>query len=281
MTKKNYSADMTKKIEVKWSVKPTIPEGIIVGCNRNQEWLLPWWWVNFSLHNSYPITFVNFGDMSETAIRWCQNRGNLIDFVLKDDSFIALKEQISPDLVKIWDKHNPDIWDCRRVWFQKTLVLLQTPYQKTVWIDLDCQVIKPIQQIFDEFLEDSETAIVHEPDMYDEQKREIGILLEDEKMVNAGVLAYRHGAAVILEWAKQIIEKNHLFFSDQYLLARILYLQPSLSVMYISDYYNWFVADGINPKATILHWWGPANKYMLQEEIKYLSKHFLIDLYMK
>jgi hypothetical protein len=51
--------------------------GIIVGCDANQEWLLPWWWDHYCKHNSYPVAFVDFG-MSEAALAWCQEKGQCI-----------------------------------------------------------------------------------------------------------------------------------------------------------------------------------------------------------
>ena len=34
--------------------------GVVVGCDRSQRWLFPWWWKHYSRHNSYPVKFVDF-----------------------------------------------------------------------------------------------------------------------------------------------------------------------------------------------------------------------------
>jgi len=42
-------------------------------CDKGQQWLLPWWWEQYSAHNSYPVVFVDFG-LSEKGIA-CAKRG--------------------------------------------------------------------------------------------------------------------------------------------------------------------------------------------------------------
>ncbi len=52
-------------------------EGILIGCDRNQEWLLPWWWDHYSAHNAYPVAFADFG-MSKKALAWCREKGKML-----------------------------------------------------------------------------------------------------------------------------------------------------------------------------------------------------------
>ena len=33
--------------------------GVVVGCDRAQRWLFPWWWKHYSVYNSYPVKFVD------------------------------------------------------------------------------------------------------------------------------------------------------------------------------------------------------------------------------
>ena len=47
-------------------------DGVIVGSDYSQEWLLPWWWENYTKHNRYPVTFVDFG-LSQEPIELCRS----------------------------------------------------------------------------------------------------------------------------------------------------------------------------------------------------------------
>lgn len=64
-------------------------KGILVGCDQNQEWLLSWWWDQYSAHNSYPVVFVDFG-MSKTGVAWCNERGTCIPQSLDAHSLLPL-----------------------------------------------------------------------------------------------------------------------------------------------------------------------------------------------
>lgn len=76
-------------------------KGVLVGADQKQEWLLLWWWKNYSEENELPVCFVDFG-MSEKGRKWCQKRGQLLlveEIPLHSvDSSLALKwnENISP-----------------------------------------------------------------------------------------------------------------------------------------------------------------------------------------
>lgn len=267
--------EASSDISLAWNRQICAPEGVIVGCTQDQEKFLPWWWMNFRLFNNYPVTFIDFGDMSAIARKWCRQRGSLLSLDLSD-TFIARKEAIDPALVKIWEKMNTDVWRVRLAWFKKPFALLQSPYEKTVWLDLDCQTKGSIQPLFNEYLNNAEFAISREPESYQKINQERGILLPEEIMYNSGVTAFRHNSKIIQEWAKEALERSHLFYGDQQLLSRILFTSK-LPFAVIPDIYNSFVLDGINPKAIILHWYG-SSKEAIPIYIDQLKQYFCIDL---
>lgn len=49
-------------------------DGVIIGCTQILERHLPWWWINYRLHNDNPVTFFDFG-MSPPAKEWCKKKG--------------------------------------------------------------------------------------------------------------------------------------------------------------------------------------------------------------
>lgn len=261
--------------KIKWA-KLTEPQGVIVGCTSHQEWLLPWWWMNYCVNNSYPVTFVNFGDMSPQAMEWCRKRGRLISLDFSDD-FIARKEKIDPALAKTWKKMNSQVWKVRLAWFKKPLALLQSCYEKAIWIDLDCQVRGSLEPLFETYLIYDDVALVEDCEIDQKINQENGMLLPGELSYNAGVMAFRHGAKLIQEWAKQSLSHNHQFMGDQQLLVRIIYSEYYPIAMPPMEF-NWPTARcGANPQAVILHWWG-AQKKIIQQHIELLKQHFYIDL---
>lgn len=248
--------------------------GVVVGCNRAGEWLLPWWWMNFSLYNLCPITVVNFGDMSLEALKWCKGRVN-IQNLMGDDSFILDKKDIAPRVAKEWETRRSNIWFLRKAWFKIPFALLMSPYEKTVWLDLDCQVTGSIAPLFTA-LEKADFAIAPESESQQEQYLAQGDLLPKEIIYNAGVICYRHGCKLVEEWAAKALYDNGHSMGCQKLLAGLLMQQPK-NFIALSPLYNWALADGENKKAIILHHWG-AYQIQLRKHIAFLKNKLLINL---
>ncbi len=110
--------------------------GIIVGCDANQEWLLPWWWSHYSKCNTYPVVFIDFGMTSE-GIVYCQQRGTCIPL-----GAIPLSAKPIRSLKKrtLWEQqYSPALWRQRMIWFKKPFALLISPFPFSLWLDLDCR----------------------------------------------------------------------------------------------------------------------------------------------
>jgi len=75
-----------------WQRKPKREKGVLIACDEKQEWLLSWWWENYSQENALPVTLVDLG-MSREAKLWCEKRFDLIDFAF-DQNFVAPKENL-------------------------------------------------------------------------------------------------------------------------------------------------------------------------------------------
>lgn len=88
----------------------------LTGCDSNQEWLIPWFLSHIRKYTSLPIFFCNFGDVSQQSI-------DLFD------GTVSLSHSASH-------------------WFYKPQALMNSSADKTVWIDLDCQVKGSIDEIF-------------------------------------------------------------------------------------------------------------------------------------
>lgn len=263
-----------EQVEWKFST-PLEEEGVIVGSTASQEWLIPWWWMNFRLFNSYPVTFINFGDMSDKAVAWCKKRGQVLTLDIQDH-FISKREEVDLDLVKRWEKMNSHVWEVRPAWFKKPFALLEAPYKKNLWLDLDCQVRGSLDPLFRDYLSQAEVAISEEVEMDQLLNQTRGLLLPNELMYNGGVIAFYHGSKLMEEWVKQSIDQNRFFIGDQQLLSRIIFTQD-FSIANLPPIYNWPIAYGVNLEAVIMHWWG-NHKNQIHLQIQAMQEIFFTNL---
>jgi len=262
-------------IDFNWNPDVLPGTGVIVGCTQNQEWLLPWWWMHYHLFNHLPVTFIDFGDMSAQAVKWCKKRGSLIHLDIPTD-FIAGKDTVDPKLGDIWQAIHPEVWQMRLAWFKKPFALLQSPYQRTLWMDLDCQTRASVQPILDLCSSSSGIAMVEEPEAIINLDLRRGLLLPGEKEYNSGVMVFDHGIPVIQTLARKAVEENRLFIGDQQMLGRILFTE-NYPVTAMPSTYNCRVDFGINPNALVLHWLGRF-KNKVREAILFLNDHMYINL---
>jgi len=233
-------------------------DGIIVGSDLTQEWLLPWWWDNYQKHNGHPVAFVDFG-MSSEKKEWCKERGEFIPLQVAD-IFVAEKEEIDAKLFSEWENQfGKNFWNCRNAWFKKPLACLQSPFKRTVWIDLDCEIRGPIGELF--------------------ECDSIALLKErwDAWIYNSGVIAFTHGLKLIETWADQSFEKNQLFRGDQELLSQII-REMKYPVKELDEKYNWSRCYGDNTEALIYHWHGELGRNVIRYSLMSSSRCFLSSL---
>lgn len=248
--------------------------GVIVGCAQNQEWLLPWWWMNLCLHNLYPVCFINFGNMSPAAQAWCKKRGQFITLE-GIEQFIKGKEGVEPAKAAHWEEqYGKDIWLKRTSWFKKPFALLQTPFEKAVWLDVDCQVKGSLEPLFNAYLSTADVAMAE--DLFLQKSN----LDPDYTIYNAGVIAYHRGSKLILEWAGLSTEQNHLFRGDQAMLCKLI-SSNRFSFTSLPDVFNWPAAYGVDRNVIIMHWWSNTGKELIREKIANLKKNHSIDLFLE
>lgn len=223
-------------------------EGIIVGCDLFQEWLLPWWWENYRRHNRYPVAFFDFG-LSERMKEWCRERGDLIWL---HGILVGDREEVRPALVHEWESLYGDaFWNYREAWFKKPLACLRSPFERSVWLDLDCEVLGSLAFLFQACLPPSGLALAKD---------------QTVATYNSGVIAFQDGCPIIQEWANQSIEKADVFRGDQDLLSHII-ADKKASICELPSIYNWNVGYGANPEAIVCHWLGPAAKNALRNQM--------------
>ena len=234
-------------------------DGIIVGSDQLQEWLLPWWWENYTRHNRYPVSFFDFG-LSAEKKKWCQSRGDLMTLPVSD-VFVKDRDGVHSTLVENWENYfGENFWGYRKTWFKKPLACLQSPYRRTIWIDMDCEVRKPLKKLFDALKPPKSVALVR--DCFADQYATSSLF----PIYNSGVVAFQRGAPLIQEWADQSVERNNEFRGDQDLMSKIIF-EKGVNVCEMPKIYNWNVGDGVHSKVVICHWLGDIGKAILRNQI--------------
>lgn len=222
-------------------------EGIIVGADQKQEWLIPWWWKHYSKSNSLPVTFIDFG-MSEKSLAWCKKHGKTVRLSL-DQDFIAKKSEVEPALAQKWEAWNGKaVWEWRAACFNKPFALHLAPYEKTVWIDLDCEILAPIAPIFTLLEGDIELAVADS---------------EQRSFYNSGVIVFRKNAAFIKKWADLCVAQNTQFCTDDFALTHLLAAE-AIPFQELPREWNWLMKSGVNPFAKILHWSSEEGKRFIK-----------------
>ncbi len=222
--------------------------GVLVGTDTAQEWLLPWWWSHYSCHNTLPVTFVDFG-MSQKVLHWCQKKGNVIPLHL-DKSFIAPKEAIDPTKAAIWERRaGKDVWGWRESCFNKPFALALTPYDETVWLDLDCEVFESLDPIF-QFIKEFDFSIANPMERFEEQ-------------YNSGVVVYRKNSAILEKWIDLCLRENVHFYGDDHVLSHLLN-HEEIPFQLLPREWNWMMPLGINFFVKIFHWLTPVGKAFIK-----------------
>jgi hypothetical protein len=233
-------------------------KGIIVASDRTQEWLLPWWWSHYSRWNSLPVSFVDLG-LSPPKKKWCRQRGELISLSLEELK-ISGREEIEPSLILDWELQcGASFWDKRKAFYKKPFACLQSPFRKSLWVDLDCEIRGSIEEMFN--------YIQHAP----------GFSLSLDQVVsgpgfrvyNSGVLLFQHGVPLLKQWADQSLTKNQYFLSDQHLLSHLITENES-AVNHLPWIYHWSHSCEENALAVIVHWHGARGKKAIRQQIQLL-----------
>ncbi len=210
--------------------------GVLVGSDASQEWLLPWFWEHYSSCNDSPVAFADFG-MSEEALLWCKSKGEVVS------GFPSLNRT---DRNPLWEKrYGQEVWKAREAWFKKPFALLASPFEKTVWIDLDCEVLSPLDALFG-----YDFAIAKERN--------------EDFLYNSGVIVYKKNLPLIQKWADVTKHSSHLYLGDQEILSHLI-CQDNPPMHELPSSYNWRMTDGLNLNAHIIHFAGAWGKTFIKK----------------
>lgn len=195
------------------------------------------------------MSFFDFG-MSEAACNWCKERGEVhtlhAPHVHADPKVVLANAQIYGKGAEI----------ARNGWFKKPLAMLQSPYEQALWLDLDCEVLGSLLPLFHDPVD---FALSREPDSCQRLHGEKGLLLENEILYNSGVVLFDRSSSLVQQWVELTLSSQHLFWSDQHILSRLIHLN-SYPILNLPEEYNWRMSQGLNIRAVIVHWVGGWGK---------------------
>ena len=217
--------------------------GVLVASDSHMEWLLSWWWERYSCCNCFPVVFVDFG-MSVEARSWCEERGTVI----------TLEERVFPSNVSAeWaNSYGESYLQARQAWFKKPLACLLSPFEKTVWIDLDCEILTSIEPIYQFLEKGKEVAAALDPSGF--------ISDEIPASFNGGVLVFSKDSIIMQKWAGRCLQESDQHWSDDRILSLVIHeFQEKIATL--PSAYNWRVSEGVPLYAKIIHWcgeWGKA-----------------------
>lgn len=215
-------------------------KGVVAGADSTLEWLLPWWWRNYSRYNSLPVAFADFG-LSEKTKKWCEQRGLVFDV-----PHVDLHPKTN---VLEWERiYGRTFQQSRPHWFKKPSALLSCPFKVGLWLDIDCEVCAPLLPLFD-MLHDAPLGLVREK-----------LSLE----YNSGVLLFRNPSSLLHDWDQLCRRQNDQFLGDQNALGHLLKAKD-YGIRDLPAHYNWMMSQGVNPAVVIAHWAGAWGKEHLRK----------------
>lgn len=147
----------------------------------------------------------------------------------------------------------------RATYFHKPFALLKTPFKKSVWIDIDCQINGSIAPLFD-YCRQEISLTPMSP--YKHQNPTQGKKnTENSVIYNSGVVCYQKGDPIISHWAVASICRSEWYYGDQDVLNELIWEQK-VKVNFVPNRYNWIVKEwGQNPNAEVIHYAGLSKSY--------------------
>ena len=207
----------------------------LVGADDQLEDLLPWWYSNVRKHNpDIHVTVADFG-LTHSGKHWAETNA---------------------DKVLTYERHP------KYAWFYKPTAMVDCPYEYTCWLDLDCEVLKPVDEIFN-FPTDEKMALTQDV-VRGNPQHDPGVF-----WWATGVNIVKGKPKILRDWAYHTKHSDQR--GDQEVLHQMIQVNPEYNNMIIKMplEYQWLrisLANGYDsPDKKIIHWTGPMGKAHIRE----------------
>lgn len=213
-------------------------KAFLTGSDKNNEWMLKWWLDNYKKHNSLPVLFADFG-VSDKMRKWAENN---FDKVLN-----------MPELTTL-------------AWFLKPFSMIEASKdcKKVCWIDTDCHILQPIEDIFKYVVPQKLSMVIDRP--WTERF--------NQTWHNSGVVAFENCPNILVAWEK-LCRTTPDQRGDQEILHAMMSndeLQRRIFIEDVPAFYNWLrldIEDGRDSnRKKIMHWTGRKGKEVIKEIMK-------------
>ena len=209
----------------------------LTGADYNLQDLLPWWVGCVRKHNpDIHITIADFG-LTDSAKDWVKHNVNH---------------------VIVYERH-PTL-----AWFLKPQSMIDCPYEYTCWLDLDCEMVAPVPEIFDFPTEDkmalTQDVVRGNPDHF------TGMF-----WWAVGVNVIKGKPQILKDWARNTINTD--LRGDQEVLYKMIQVNQDYNnqIIKMPLEYQWLrisLANGYDsPNKKIIHWTGPVGKQHIRENL--------------
>lgn len=231
-------------------MKKKFSKGILIGTDETTEWMLKWWWKNYQIFNHFPIAIADFG-MTKGALEFSRSIGMVIY-----PQMPRLRKPQRQSLIKWQEVYTGDLETCRPAWLKKPFAFQASPFEISLWIDLDCEILGKLDPLFSA---KTEISLVKEPLRCQNKAFVHQLIPKNCILYNSGVVVFKKNAPILKKYLENVINYSHLFMGDQDILSWTFY-QEKYSPGELSPIYNWRPLCGINKHAVILHHTGSHGK---------------------
>jgi hypothetical protein len=205
--------------------------------------MLPWWWGHYEQHNTLPVAFADFG-MTQQAKKWCQNKGDVITLEAPRH-FVFPPALIAPELISFWEQtKGSDFWEGRDLRFYQPFALKQSPFDETIWIDLDCEVTGDLRPLLSKVHAYSKIALAKCREQY-----------------QTHLMALHRTSPLLNSWAELCQWHNDRFLDGEEALATLIQ-EEEIEVAELAS-----TIQGLHPDALIFHWPGLWGKEVIRRLI--------------
>ena len=202
---------------------------IITGVDKNHEDLVIWWYEQVIKYN--PNVKIGIWDFGMTP---------------------EMREQVSK--LPVW-LSEPTIHPSKIGWFNKTKAVINTPSQSVAWLDVDCQVLQNIEEIF---------SLV--------PSGMIGLTRDwvRDNWWATGVIVVNDRPQLLEHWNNMLLKTS--IRGDQEMLYHLVHKNNHEQIQELPQEYQW-LRISLNrgkdsPNKKIIHWTGPKGKRFIREHLK-------------
>lgn len=253
-------------MKIRWE-KTKEEKGILVAFDKSMQPLILWWYKNLRKYSSLPIAFINLGNISKNMKTWCKSNG----YYFECEKYVLHFKNIEVPIEnqkKWFNLVKTDVTDIRPYWFTKPIAMMNTPFEKTLYLDIDCELISSIDEIFS-YLSENQIGLCEDQS----ENNFLNNLNPIKKVFNSGVVIYKSKSQIIQKWAELSFKCSQDFFGDQDLLSHLIH-EYKYSPKIMPLCWNWPAPWREDPDTKICHWFG-NNKIKIIEKIQKDSE--LID----